>query len=91
MTLCCWDGSGTCMRRAPPMAGCGTSPSPPISLEVSTMTWQRHGFDILIMQIYHMFSGKGATPVGLCSKEALETTHHSFAQVIGEDAGHLPG
>lgn len=28
----------TCMRRALPMAGCGTSPSPPISLEVSTMT-----------------------------------------------------
>jgi hypothetical protein len=28
----------TCMRRAPPMAGCGTSPSPPISLEVSTIT-----------------------------------------------------
>lgn len=26
------------MRRALPMAGCGTSPSPPISLEVSTMT-----------------------------------------------------
>jgi hypothetical protein len=36
MTRCCCDGSGTCMRRAPPMAGCGTSPSPPISLEVST-------------------------------------------------------
>ena len=29
MILCCWEGSGTCMRRAPPMAGCGTSPSPP--------------------------------------------------------------
>ena len=38
ITLCCCEGSGTCMRRAPPMAGCGTSPSPPISLEVSTMT-----------------------------------------------------
>lgn len=38
MTLCCRDGSGTCMRRAPPMAGCATSPSPPISFEVSTMT-----------------------------------------------------
>lgn len=38
MILCCCDGSGTCMRRALPMAGCGTSPSPPISLEVSTIT-----------------------------------------------------
>ena len=38
MTLCCMLGSGTCMRRAPPMAGWGTSPSPPISLEVSTIT-----------------------------------------------------
>mmetsp|Transcript_36946 Transcript_36946/g.94487 ORF Transcript_36946/g.94487 Transcript_36946/m.94487 type:complete len:280 (+) Transcript_36946:878-1717(+) len=38
MTRCCWLGSGTCIRRAEPMAGCGTSPSPPISLEVSTMT-----------------------------------------------------
>lgn len=38
MTLCCWDGSGTCIRRAPPMAGWGTSPSPPISLDVSTIT-----------------------------------------------------
>mmetsp|Transcript_28889 Transcript_28889/g.85550 ORF Transcript_28889/g.85550 Transcript_28889/m.85550 type:complete len:391 (+) Transcript_28889:929-2101(+) len=35
----CWRvGSATCMRRALPIAGCGTSPSPPISLEVSTMT-----------------------------------------------------
>ncbi len=35
----CWrSGWLTCMRRARPMAGCGTSPSPPISLEVSTIT-----------------------------------------------------
>mmetsp|Transcript_26830 Transcript_26830/g.86145 ORF Transcript_26830/g.86145 Transcript_26830/m.86145 type:complete len:401 (-) Transcript_26830:30-1232(-) len=38
MIRCCSLGTGTCMRRAPPMAGCGTSPSPPISLEVSTIT-----------------------------------------------------
>lgn len=38
MTRCCMDGSGTGIRRALPMAGWGTSPSPPISLEVSTMT-----------------------------------------------------
>mmetsp|Transcript_45619 Transcript_45619/g.87249 ORF Transcript_45619/g.87249 Transcript_45619/m.87249 type:complete len:305 (+) Transcript_45619:729-1643(+) len=38
ITRCCSDGSATCMRRAPPIAGWGTSPSPPISLEVSTMT-----------------------------------------------------
>jgi len=31
MTRCCWAGSGTCMRRAPPMAACGTSPSPACS------------------------------------------------------------
>jgi hypothetical protein len=41
MTWCCRAASGTCMRRAPPMAGCGTSPSPPISFEVSTMTTRR--------------------------------------------------
>jgi len=35
----CWRlGVGTCMRRALPMAGWGMSPSPAISLEVSTMT-----------------------------------------------------
>ncbi len=38
MTRCCMEGSGTGMRRALPMAGWGTSPSPPISLDVSTMT-----------------------------------------------------
>mmetsp|Transcript_2730 Transcript_2730/g.5641 ORF Transcript_2730/g.5641 Transcript_2730/m.5641 type:complete len:218 (+) Transcript_2730:266-919(+) len=38
ITRCCWEGSGTCMRLAPPIAWCGTSPSPPISLDVSTMT-----------------------------------------------------
>ena len=37
MTACCVDGVGTCMRRARPIAGCGMSPSPPISFEVSTM------------------------------------------------------
>ena len=38
----CWSiGSRTCMRRARPTAGCGTSPSPPISLEVSTMITRR--------------------------------------------------
>ncbi len=31
-------GSGTCIRLAPPIAGCGTSPSPPISFDVSTIT-----------------------------------------------------
>ena len=35
----CWsDGVRTCMRRALPMAGCGMSPSPAISLLVSTTT-----------------------------------------------------
>mmetsp|Transcript_8012 Transcript_8012/g.21071 ORF Transcript_8012/g.21071 Transcript_8012/m.21071 type:complete len:272 (+) Transcript_8012:328-1143(+) len=38
ITRCCIPGSGTCMRRARPMAGCGMSPSPPISLDVSTTT-----------------------------------------------------
>ena len=32
------SGAGTCMRRARPMPGCGMSPSPAISFEVSTMT-----------------------------------------------------
>lgn len=31
------------MRRASPMAGCATSPSPPISLEVSTITTRLGG------------------------------------------------
>ena len=31
-------GVGTCIRRARPMPGCGTSPSPAISFEVSTIT-----------------------------------------------------
>ncbi len=35
----CWsDGVRTCIRRALPMAGCGMSPSPAISFEVSTTT-----------------------------------------------------
>ena len=34
-TWCCESGLGTCMRRAAPMPGCGMSPSPPISFEVS--------------------------------------------------------
>ncbi len=38
ITACCASGTGTCMRRARPMAGCGMSPSPAISLEVSTTT-----------------------------------------------------
>ena len=37
ITPSCCAGEGTCIRRARPMAGCGTSPSPAISLEVSTM------------------------------------------------------
>mmetsp|Transcript_8349 Transcript_8349/g.22291 ORF Transcript_8349/g.22291 Transcript_8349/m.22291 type:complete len:259 (+) Transcript_8349:1625-2401(+) len=37
ITRCCSSGSGTCMRRARPMPTCGMSPSPPISLLVSTM------------------------------------------------------
>mmetsp|Transcript_4807 Transcript_4807/g.13885 ORF Transcript_4807/g.13885 Transcript_4807/m.13885 type:complete len:208 (+) Transcript_4807:1659-2282(+) len=38
ITRCCCEGSGTCILLAPPIAGCGTSPSPPISLLVSMMT-----------------------------------------------------
>jgi len=38
MTSCCLVASATCILRALPMAGWGTSPSPPISLEVSTIT-----------------------------------------------------
>ncbi len=38
ITACCRSGVRTCMRRARPMPGCGMSPSPAISLEVSTMT-----------------------------------------------------
>ncbi len=38
MTSCCRTGSRTCIRRARPMEGCGTSPSPAISLDVSTIT-----------------------------------------------------
>ena len=38
ITACCSAGVGTCMRRAWPIAGCGMSPSPAISFEVSTMT-----------------------------------------------------
>ena len=38
ITACCWSGDGTCMRRARPMPGCGMSPSPAISFEVSTIT-----------------------------------------------------
>ena len=37
ITACCSVGVRTCMRRASPMPGCGMSPSPAISLEVSTM------------------------------------------------------
>mmetsp|Transcript_6502 Transcript_6502/g.26346 ORF Transcript_6502/g.26346 Transcript_6502/m.26346 type:complete len:344 (-) Transcript_6502:11-1042(-) len=40
-TWCCESGLGTCMRRAAPMPGCGMSPSPPISFEVSTITTRR--------------------------------------------------
>lgn len=39
MTWCCKDGSLTCSLLAPPIAGCGISPSPPISLLVSTITY----------------------------------------------------
>ena len=38
ITSCCSEGVRTCIRRALPMAGCGMSPSPAISLEVSTTT-----------------------------------------------------
>ena len=38
ITSCCSDGVRTCIRRALPMAGCGMSPSPAISLLVSTTT-----------------------------------------------------
>ncbi len=38
ITSCCSDGVRTCIRRALPMAGCGMSPSPAISLQVSTTT-----------------------------------------------------
>ena len=34
-------GRHTCMRRARPIPGCGMSPSPPISFEVSTITTRR--------------------------------------------------
>mmetsp|Transcript_11134 Transcript_11134/g.20951 ORF Transcript_11134/g.20951 Transcript_11134/m.20951 type:complete len:326 (-) Transcript_11134:111-1088(-) len=38
MMWCCFEGSGTCILLAFPMAGWGMSPSPPISFEVSTIT-----------------------------------------------------
>ena len=38
MTWCCNSGFATCIRRARPIAGWGTSPSPAISLEVSIIT-----------------------------------------------------
>ena len=38
ITACCSVGVRTCIRRASPMPGCGMSPSPAISFEVSTMT-----------------------------------------------------
>ena len=38
ITSCCRAGVVTCIRRARPTAGCGTSPSPPISFDVSTIT-----------------------------------------------------
>ena len=37
ITACCLVGVVTCIRRAWPIAGCGISPSPAISFEVSTM------------------------------------------------------
>mmetsp|Transcript_8006 Transcript_8006/g.29972 ORF Transcript_8006/g.29972 Transcript_8006/m.29972 type:complete len:269 (+) Transcript_8006:2765-3571(+) len=40
-TWCCSLGDGTCMRRALPIPGWGISPSPPISLDVSTITTRR--------------------------------------------------
>mmetsp|Transcript_5863 Transcript_5863/g.26378 ORF Transcript_5863/g.26378 Transcript_5863/m.26378 type:complete len:232 (-) Transcript_5863:432-1127(-) len=40
-TSCCLSGTGTCMRRELPMPGWGMSPSPPISLLVSTTTTLR--------------------------------------------------
>ena len=36
ITSCCFVGDGTCILRALPIALCGMSPSPAISLEVST-------------------------------------------------------
>ncbi len=38
ITACWSSGYGTCIRRARPMPGCGMSPSPAISLLVSTTT-----------------------------------------------------
>ena len=38
ITSCCRLGVRTCIRRAFPIAGCGMSPSPAISFEVSTTT-----------------------------------------------------
>ena len=38
ITSCCSDGVRTCIRRALPIAGCGMSPSPAISFDVSTTT-----------------------------------------------------
>ena len=38
ITACCSVGVRTCIRRASPIPGCGMSPSPAISFEVSTTT-----------------------------------------------------
>ncbi len=45
MTLCCWLGSGTCILRAPPMAGWGTSPSPPARIQAPLERWLMRGAD----------------------------------------------
>lgn len=68
------------------MAGWGTSPSPPISLDVSTITciaFARSEGHILRVALCRRWKMS-------CTDEVVDGAHHTLLQIIGEDAGHLP-
>mmetsp|Transcript_814 Transcript_814/g.2206 ORF Transcript_814/g.2206 Transcript_814/m.2206 type:complete len:279 (+) Transcript_814:1764-2600(+) len=51
ITRCCCDVLATCMRRDRPIPTCATSPSPPISLLVSTITTLRNASSARMREI----------------------------------------
>lgn len=73
MTLCCSSQWATCIRRDDPTPLCGMSPSPPISLDVSTIT-TRFCISSASRRASSLMAVVLPTPAG---KELLEVKPHS--------------
>lgn len=84
MTLCCMDGSGTCILLAPPIAACGIFPSPAISLLVSTITCPNSKQVLKYWGIWER-----EREFTLLKIRINKSTHHSFVKLIWQNMSNF--